>query len=401
MALCTYCDRELDGSKEHVVQSAIGGRLWSMEILCSRTNAEFGSSFDRDFTESLAIFSNVLNITTGRGESPATLRNVPVAGGKRINLLPGALPMETRPTVDVEHRDGKTHVTVHADASDAESARRILDQVARRYRPEGAKGLEVTSRRGHRFYREPIEMAANVNSPAHRRAVAKIALNLLVHELGTAVGRSPAFARLRELIVNGTPDDELVWLDYKMRQPALVGLGSPSPGSHLVLVSGHAVDGLVVGVVDIFQLLRYSIVMSRSWQGHSFVLGHTVDPVSGRAGSFHGASEDAISLSDLKERGPSNEAFDVRASALSQYMHDRTVDAAVSSITREAMEAVFVGPPGQDTLTITEEHIDRFSHLVAARFTDLVFKTDREFAVDSRSAPRGQQSSRRSRRRKR
>lgn len=65
MATCWYCGVKLhDGvntSEEHIIPDALGGRITSLELLCSIHNSSLGDTLDADLYKQLAPFVKLVN----------------------------------------------------------------------------------------------------------------------------------------------------------------------------------------------------------------------------------------------------------------------------------------------------------------------------------------------------
>src|SRR4051812_14744058 len=87
MALCIFCDRELQQKTkpEHILQSALGGRKTSRSIVCDGHNETLGSTIDKALSEQVQVIRNLLQLDSGTGKAPPMLRNVK-AGSDTINV---------------------------------------------------------------------------------------------------------------------------------------------------------------------------------------------------------------------------------------------------------------------------------------------------------------------------
>src|SRR5579872_7179203 len=107
MAACVFCDEELteDTKPEHVLASALGGKMTTKRVLGSRCNGVFDSTIDNAAAKEVAILRNMLQLDSGTGKPPPMLRNVK-AGGDTINFKSdGKLELVTKPFVITELED--------------------------------------------------------------------------------------------------------------------------------------------------------------------------------------------------------------------------------------------------------------------------------------------------------
>lgn len=139
MSLCILCSSPLtpDTKPEHVWQASLGGRKTTRRVLCSDCNAVLGSGPDKELAESVAFLRNLLNLESGRGKEPPTIKGLR-HGRDKIVLRPGGIPeiKGGRPFVITSDPEGNQNVEVRV--SSEEQLRRILPDLA------AALGIELS-----------------------------------------------------------------------------------------------------------------------------------------------------------------------------------------------------------------------------------------------------------------
>jgi hypothetical protein len=99
MPKCIFCENELtpDTKPEHVLLSALGGRMTTRGAICSEHNNEFGGSVDKALAAQVEIIRNLLQLQTGTKKPPPPLKNL-TAGTEKISAFgDGSLRLETPP----------------------------------------------------------------------------------------------------------------------------------------------------------------------------------------------------------------------------------------------------------------------------------------------------------------
>ena len=86
---CTLCKSEINannGSAEHLILNAIGGRKKVEGFICQDCNSRSGSEWDNRLAQQLEPLCLLLGISRQRGKVPS--QTFPTLGGKRIRVSP-------------------------------------------------------------------------------------------------------------------------------------------------------------------------------------------------------------------------------------------------------------------------------------------------------------------------
>jgi len=117
MLKCLYCDTEFNdnnGSKEHIIPNALGGRKKTRNACCKDCNNSFGESIDFALASNFQEIASLLNIQRERGE-PREIKNAIGEDGEKYRILPGGKPDRLSAKPIVIEDGGKT--TYHAQFS--------------------------------------------------------------------------------------------------------------------------------------------------------------------------------------------------------------------------------------------------------------------------------------------
>jgi len=133
---CIYSftsDRHLaDGSRAHIIPSAIGDRRTSSTIACGHHNLT-NTRLEKPFIEHFTFFNSMLSIVPGRGGTVPSLRGIRALSGKTYDLRPGGFPEDSRPTV-IEHVDDDGTIRrIELGGYSERELRRIMDGLRNKY----------------------------------------------------------------------------------------------------------------------------------------------------------------------------------------------------------------------------------------------------------------------------
>lgn len=365
--LCLYCDSPLDGSVEHLLLSAIGGRKKSRRVLCSRCNGRFGSTIDRELAEQLQIFSNILSIKSGRGDDAPTIKGGTLSTGGRWNLMPGGRPQPLDVTIRVEESDGIKKTTIRAPVNKKHVIKQILEGLASKEGKTLADLGNSNARLESVYLEESLMFDFDIGGMDSLRAVAKMALNLLAAEIGSDRVRTDEFARIRALVTRGeVADQALVNFDYRNEFPEPPNLSISAGWSHRIVISANQATGVVAGFVRLYGALRFSVILANAWNGPSLTYAYIVDPVAGQHEERRGFPPSFATWEQLAEHRPDKPAFQNAMEQLAPLVRERMNESAIHQIVDDSITEAFADLNEGDL--ITQAHINKAASLVANRF---------------------------------
>lgn len=274
--LCTFCDELLDGSVEHLLHSALGGRKTSKGVVCGVHNNLFGTTIDRVLTDQLAVIGNLLGIRTGRNQPAATIRGLETLDGQRVDVEPGGRLVLPRSNVRDDISDGRRDITISANSIERASA--LTAQYMRRYPGRDLENATIVESivPTHR----PLRIDGAVGGEDAHRAIAKIAVVFVASAVGTEAVRGASAAAIRKFVLEGGDSADFVRMDYATPFPEVPDLGDFAVHAHRVAVFGDPSARVACGFVELFGAFRYTILISDAWDGPAMALHYAVDPVT-------------------------------------------------------------------------------------------------------------------------
>jgi len=283
----------IDGSRAHIIPSAIGGRRTSSTIVCARHNGLTNTRVEKPVIEMLSFVNTMLAIVPGRGGDVPPVRGILGQDGKRYNLRPGGFPEESKAQVR-EWTDGAEQYIDLSGYSERELWR-IADSWKNKY-------PNLTIKEVSREF-----VAANIPfhqqlrfGPETRRLVAKIGFEYLADRLGDrTLVLTPGFDAVRRFILDGTESDDcFVFFDPRGERT----ISSIGPIDHAITVVCDGVPKMSCAFVTLYGHLSLTALLSRSWTGPSGGWAYVVDPITGTTREDVLPAPPTLSLEEMRTR---------------------------------------------------------------------------------------------------
>jgi len=282
-SLCRLCRAHSADSREHLFQSAIGGRLQVEGVLCKGCNARMGTSVDADLAEALGFVRMLLAVEGDRGQTasiPATDKS-----GRKLMLRPGGLAegVETRPNIVNLDED-----TSNWTANSFRQARQIVE-AGQRKRPGDV--LNVVQARVLKTFAEPATVPFSFGGDAFFRAAVKTVLVFLAY-MGLEGDDDALVGAWR--YVDGAAAGDCDVSAHLSATPAPWEDEGVGPVPHRVSIESVATGAIVLAQVRYFGDLAICIKLGVPLRA-SFRVGYGVDPFTG-ASVERGTWEGSLAL---------------------------------------------------------------------------------------------------------
>lgn len=360
--LCTFCDRPLDDSLEHILLSAIGGRKCSRRVICGHHNNEFGGTIDDVLARQLAIFCNLLAIETGRGETAATLRDLETVDGQRINLHPGGKFVGRAQFEDVEVAPNKRQIRISAGSED--QLRMLVTQYMQRY-GRTHTGLENATIQRRIEPGAAIDISGNIGGEAACRAIAKMALLLLASEVGTDAVRGADIAELRAFIIDGSGTWDGIRQEYETAFERLPEHAALPEFAHRIAVVADPSSAMAIALVELFGTFRYTVLLSEAWQGPAVALHYGVDPTIGESVEARTVPCVSLTAQELRDRSSPETEVIARLGRLFALIRQRRLSLSIEEISHDVVREVLT--PDRAGTTITQDDVARITQEAVGR----------------------------------
>lgn len=269
--VCLYCPAPLPAtSKEHVFNSAWGGRHKSRYLVCDACNGAFSSDVDLAL---LPLVRYVMNGHNVHGERQRSAPDLPTES--EYLLRPYGRPALDAPKVEVDPQpSGSSTVRIQADTT-AEATRFVLDgrldEALGRSLTEAGRRAIVEQIRAAPATSEPVgpvQFNVELDVPGNYRAAVHTALKALaVYE--PELARSPRFERARRFARFGEGE----WTDYAVRIDTLIDVAEEildTPGwplTNAVQLWFDPADGQVVARLTVLGRIVRDVRLAGDYGG--------------------------------------------------------------------------------------------------------------------------------------
>ena len=264
---CVYCSNayfsEGEGSKEHVILSALGGRKSSRNVCCEACNNRLGGEIDQPLADTFVFITNMLSIKTGRNKPAPTIRRAVQHEGKEYDIGPGADFSLSKQPISIQENKETGEVEVFATVRDKDSALKLLDQVLDKY----GMSTEDFDTLPAQLVREPaplIHQNIVIGGDVHFRSIAKMLFTYLATMIDPQRIRGEAFKPLIEYIDGLNTGFDQVRYDFVTDLPKEPTLNSVN---HRIFMFASAERRIVFGVLELFGRLRWSVQLTSEWDG--------------------------------------------------------------------------------------------------------------------------------------
>ncbi|MBF0121372.1 MAG: HNH endonuclease [Desulfobacterales bacterium] len=270
---CFSCCKQKILTKEHVFPQALGGKL-SVSTYCKECNERFGSEIDSQLIKNLGYFATTININRDRGKNqPYDLITVKDAteltyDGKKLSIK--------KPIFKIEiEKDGYEVKAIDITARTESELYKKIASIKRKY------NLSSEKQKIFKEHHSSIDtkMSCTFDNSLIRRAIAKIAYNLICIKLPESYILSASFDDIREYIRFGGKID-LAAANFSYTQ----FMSDYTRPLHKIHISLNKRSNIVAGFVCLFGTFRYAVLISKDFQSHFEWPGldYTFDPFTSK-----------------------------------------------------------------------------------------------------------------------
>jgi hypothetical protein len=275
---CIYCGSGKEMSREDVIPYALGGRYASSDIICKDCNSYLGANVDCHITDwQLSLIARGCFGLAGHGGAIPSY-DVETADGHSLTVLRGSV---LRPKWrDVVVRQDASGFYFRAGTPTAEDAQRaIVDIIAKQTARLGRSPTIAESRVDVAVRRDWDLLESDVEYDYRKqgRAIAKIALHYLATRLERRFLLTRDFRSIMAFVRHGEHANH-----PRLCQPALPQeldpTAEPSMQYTLTLRCSRHLRSAICDVV-LFEILRFTVVLSYSYEGPDLFRRLTVYPL--------------------------------------------------------------------------------------------------------------------------
>jgi hypothetical protein len=267
--LCIFCGAELgpDTKPEHILLNALGGRKTTKRVICSQHNNDFGGDIDDDLAGEVEVLRNHLQLESGTGKLPPSLRNVQ-AGAERINIGSDGKPQLVKPPFTVtDLPDGNAKVEIHARTP--EDIQKMIPNVAARLRMTEEEVIRQITQSGQASLVEKrpggVQHRISLGGEKALRSVTKSCLVLFATVAGNEAVRSAPFDEARAYVLQGDPAFNKTRIQIDSRDVPHLDQWKQEYGPFFNLIYVRSNEtGRVIGHFTIYNTISWQIVLAES-----------------------------------------------------------------------------------------------------------------------------------------
>lgn len=315
MRNCYLCGWELtdaNTTKEHIFLQAIGGRLYSKELLCKTCNSTVGDTIDAALAEQLNVVSNLLDIQRDRGRPPV-LRVQEAETGEPLRIAPGGKPEYVQPKITEEQLDDG--IRYHVEASNLRQAREVIRGLKRKHPELDEEEILRTAKKQERYMEHMTTLSVGFGGDKAFRSVCKTAVNYYLYTCGSDV----AIAHLVPYIKGEEERRDIVFWAQSIKDPFV---RAADEVSHNIIVRGDAAEGLLYAYVDFFGAYWTIVVLNRHYDGDDINESYSYDVVSRKSLERSGKIQlGRTQVESMAGASPPQEEFHHRLSTLVEKIH--------------------------------------------------------------------------------
>ena len=262
---CIFCRQELVGKvpPEHVLPSALGGRLTTRNVICGRCNNRFGRTIDNDLADSVSAVRVAARLPAGRSGRTPTYEAVDEAGTSiRIDNR-GRLSRIVRRPFSVSHdEEGKPSLSIHTNGIDhlIVQAEHLARKTGESVRSIAADFIGQTI---HVERPRTIQENIQFGKGSSQASMVKSLLVLWSLKVGTEELLDARYDRVREYVLNG-PEGGYGYTDICANRLSLTGRDKAKFGKNPTFLGVYSDnEGCVRGYFRVYDAVGWHVELAR------------------------------------------------------------------------------------------------------------------------------------------
>lgn len=377
MPLCIYCqENSFDpgkGSEEHAILSSLGGRKASRNICCEECNNRLGDEIDKPFSEEYAFFSTMLGITTGRNKEAPTHRAAVEHDGLAYDLKSGGAYKLSKALVSLEDQpDGTSCVSITAGSE--EQALALIEQVLKKF-GKTIDDFQSIEAKSVKSYLPTEHKRLALGGILQFRAVAKMLLTYLATLVSPERLRSESF-RAVTAFINGC-DNEFSGANIGSRV-MLPDDPRISDINHRAFIFASNEKHLVVGVLELFGNINYSVELTSTWDGPDISKVYVIDPINHSSKEVNADLDSFNIFEGYDNFKPNVDSFVAGVGNIVRSFQEMQSNRQISSLTEAAIDRHMVGKGD----IVTREMITNVANETALEFVKFLHRIDTKDTID-------------------
>jgi hypothetical protein len=270
-AKCFCCCESKQLTEEHIIPQSLGGKLFA-RIYCKDCNDKFGSEIEAELSKYFRYFCSALKIERDRGKNQPFEVTLLKNGVELISN--GREFKRKKPVVEIK-KDGDKVEYIKIIARSEKELDKITQGFKRKYLLTHEFKTEMERHPGPLN----VEREFIFDNSLIRRAVCKIAYNLICIRIPSQYVLSSSFNEIRGYIKLGAEKD---LASANFRNTSF--MSDYVRPLHKIHISFNRGKKLVIGFICLFGIFKYTALLSREFNSIIDLadLDYTFDPTTGR-----------------------------------------------------------------------------------------------------------------------
>jgi hypothetical protein len=286
MLTCIFCSNALtsDTKPEHILLSALGGRMTRNHVICSTCNERFGGTIDSALAAQVVLIRNLLQLESGTRNAPPMIRNIP-SGNDVVHLQSDGTPiLSAKPFTITDKGDGTTAIQIHA---------RTLEDIDRHI-PNIAKAMKVSEAQVREWMKgaeasivskRPDTMHFSLSLGGHDaiRSMVKSCLVLWATHVGNEEVMSAPYNDTRKFVVSGDESflKSRTHIDSRFLHDVDALTRQYGSFFNLVYIRSNSA-GKVIGHFTLYNILSWQVVLAENGGVPDTKIGLASNPLDPR-----------------------------------------------------------------------------------------------------------------------
>lgn len=387
MSFCIICRCEFETAKpEHILIDSLGGKKTTTLHLCSTCNEKSGNTIDKSLAEVAGPIRNLLNLKSGSGDPPPTIRDIELLSGRKIDLLPGGIPVDKKVIYIRTKGEKESELNVQIGVHSLEKLSTLIGQFSKGANISSEQLLGILSNKDLHVevqrIDEYIPFKFSFGHPGHQACAAKMCFILWALCTHGSDAQKTGYDNLRNQVleaISGKMDNSNV-AKIDARIPASLPQGLWGNAYNIIYVESDQ-HGNVQGLFRIYNTINFYVVLGTSTLNKSFSCYLISNPETGEWKCENESLPGVYSwIKDGGEQDAESKEDNLRTAIgrLMTYTYKKASDEYRKKIIEDA---VIESLPAEGEI-IEEIHINRLSREAAEAMIAFAWGSDRTKTLD-------------------
>lgn len=387
MKICILCKSQFDPHNtkpEHILLDCLGGKKTTTQVICSSCNEKSGTTIDNSIGEAVKEIRNLLNLRSGSGDPAPTLKGIALASGRKIDLLPGGVPDDSKVLyVRSKNESGETNLKLGVFTM--ERLAQFIDQFAKGVGISGDDFIKLLGSKDLQIEIQRIDESVPMNfafgTDEHILAVSKMCLTLWGATLGNPELHQQSYQQIEKAVYDYInfkikPKFEIARTDGRIFEKLNLPQGDWGEVFNILYISSNHL-GDVRGFFRLYNTFNFYIDLARN-SNHLNRSALLISNPESRNWIFEPDFDLGMSFDDLWPQGPADVSLLKAAiGRIMTYSYKKQGEEYRQRIISDAVMDYFPG----DGEVIEQKHVNALSAEVADALVAEIYGLNRKITL--------------------